>query len=183
MNIQTPLTKEQILELKAGDTLTLTGFVYTARDAAHKKLVDLLDQGKTLPFDLDGQIIYYVGPTPARPGQVIGSAGPTTSGRMDAYAPRLLERGLAGMIGKGEMGANVALALQNNTGVYLAAIGGAAALIAESIKSSELIAYKELGPEAIRKLWVENFPLIVAQDCHGGNVFEQGRERWRKDER
>jgi len=178
--INTPLKDEVIENLKAGDSVYITGTIYTARDAAHKKLVDLLDEGKELPIDVKGQIIYYVGPTPARPGKVIGAAGPTTSYRMDPYAPRLISVGLKGMIGKGEMGAEVANALQNYKGVYFAAIGGAGALISGAIKKAEIVAYEELGAEAIRKLEVENFPVVVAQDSHGNNLYVEGRKKYEK---
>ncbi len=174
IRISTPLTDDVVKKLHAGDSVLITGIIYTARDAAHKKLVDLLDEGKPLPVDLNGQLVYYVGPSPARPGKPIGSAGPTTSGRMNAYAPRLLAVGSKGMIGKGEMNAKVSEALQKNTGVYMVSVGGAAALIAKSIKSNEAVAYPELGAEAIAKLEVVDFPAIVAQDCHGGNIYQEG---------
>ena len=178
INLTTPLTDSQVEQLHAGDNVLITGIIYTARDAAHKRLVDLLDAGKALPVDFTGHLIYYVGPSPARPGQAIGSAGPTTSYRMDPYAPRLLAAGSKGMIGKGEMGQNVAKALMEHKGVYLTAVGGAAALIAKSIKDSKIVAYDDLGAEAIRELRVENFPAIVAQDCHGGNSFVDGRKEY-----
>jgi fumarate hydratase subunit beta len=180
IKITTPLSKDQVEKLHAGDSVLITGVIYTARDAAHKKLVELLDKNEELPLDLANQLIYYVGPSPARPGQVIGSAGPTTSGRMDPYAPRLLQAGSSGMIGKGEMGANVTEALKKYKGVYFAAVGGAAALIAKSIKKSTVVAYEKLGAEAIRKLEVEDFPAIVAQDAHGGNSYVEGRENFAK---
>ena len=176
--LTTPLTDDQVKDLRAGDSVTITGIIYTARDAAHKKLVDLLNENKPLPVDLKGHLIYYVGPSPARPGQQIGSAGPTTSYRMDPYAPQMLKAGSKGMIGKGEMGANVAEALKKFKGIYFAAVGGAAALIAKSIKKSSVIAYEELGAEAIRELQVENFPAIVAQDSYGGNIFVEGRKKY-----
>ena len=179
--ITPPLKDEDVENLKAGDSLYITGTIYTARDAAHKKLVDLLDEGKELPVDVKGQVIYYVGPTPARPGKVIGAAGPTTSYRMDPYAPRLIEIGLRGMIGKGEMGPEVVEALKKHKGAYFAAIGGAGALISGSIKKAEIVAYEELGAEAIRKLEVENFPVVVAQDCHGNNLFIEGRKKYSKE--
>jgi fumarate hydratase subunit beta len=149
----------------------LSGVLYTARDAAHQRLVDLLDRGEKLPFDLVGQVIYYVGPSPALPGKVIGSAGPTSSYRMDPYTVPLLERGLKGMIGKGERGAEVVQALKTHHAIYFAAVGGAGALLARCIKKAEIIAYEDLGPEAIRRLEVENFPVIVAQDSTGGNLY------------
>jgi fumarate hydratase subunit beta len=174
IRITTPLTDDVVKTLHAGDSVFITGIIYTARDAAHKRLVDLLDEGKPLPVDLTGHLVYYVGPSPARPGKPIGSAGPTTSGRMNAYAPRLLAIGSKGMIGKGEMNAKVAEALQKYCGVYMVAVGGAAALIAKSIKANETVAWPELGAEAIAKLTVVDFPAIVAQDCHGGNIYQEG---------
>lgn len=176
--INTPFTDEVVKDLKIGDDVLITGDIYTARDAAHKRMVELLDKGEKLPFDLAGQLIYYVGPSPTRPGNVIGSAGPTTSGRMNPYAPRMLEAGSKGMIGKGEMGSGVQDALQKYTGVYLAAIGGAAALIAKSIVGNELVAWEELGAEAIRKYTVKDFPAIVVQDAHGGNLYKEGVKKY-----
>lgn len=173
--ITTPLTEEKIKELKAGDSVLLSGYIYTARDAAHKRLVELLDEGKELPVDIKDQVIYYVGPTPAKPGQPIGSAGPTTSYRMDAYTPVLLERGLKGMIGKGLRGPEVVDSIIKNGAVYFAAIGGAAALTGKCVKSSELIAYEDLGSEAIRRLYVEDLPLIVVIDKEGDNYYEIGQ--------
>ena len=180
IRITPPLTDSDVERLKAGDKVLITGVLYTARDAAHKRLVELLDKGEELPFDPKGQIIYYVGPTPAKPGAVIGSAGPTTSGRMDAYAPRLLECGLKGMIGKGQRNDEVIEAIKQHKAVYMAAVGGAAALIAQSIKKCEIIAYEELGPEAIRRLEVEDFPAIVANDSSGGNLFSAGVAKYRR---
>ncbi|MGL6121048.1 MAG: Fe-S-containing hydro-lyase, partial [Fusobacteriaceae bacterium] len=174
--ILTPLTKEQITGLKSGDSVLITGYIYTARDAAHSRLYNLLQEGKELPFELKGQIIYYVGPTPAKPGQVIGSAGPTTSYRMDTYAPALLDAGLKGMIGKGKRDKTVKESMIKNHGVYFAATGGAAALIAKTIKSSEMIAYEDLGAEAIRKLYVEDFPAIVINDVYGGDLYIEGQK-------
>ena len=179
-SLNTPLGEEDIKKLKAGDTVKLTGTVYTARDAAHARLVELLDKGEELPIPLEGQIIYYVGPSPTPPGKPIGSAGPTTSYRMDPYAPALLDQGLKGMIGKGGRSDEVVDAMKRNTAVYFAATGGAAALISRSITAAEIVAYEDLGAEAIRKLTVEDFPLIVAQDCHGGNVYEEGQAKYAK---
>ena len=175
-----PLKDEDIEKLRSGQKAIITGYIYTARDAAHKKLVELLEKNESLPFDPTGQIIYFVGPTPAKPGQVIGSAGPTTSGRMNKYSPFMLKAGLKGMIGKGEMGSEVNKALQEYKGVYFVATGGAGALIAKKISESEIVAYEELGPEAIRRLKVTDFPVIVAQDCHGGNLFLEGVEKYRR---
>jgi len=178
--ITTPLKDSDTIGLRSGDNVTITGYIYTARDAAHKKLVELLDKGEKLPFDPSGQLIYFVGPTPPKPGHVIGSAGPTTSGRMNKYSPFLLDVGLKGMIGKGEMNVEVAEALKRNKGVYFVATGGAAALIAKRITESELVAYEELGAEAIRRLKVVDFPVIVAQDCHGGNLYVEGVKKYEK---
>lgn len=180
IHLQTPLSDDIISDLKAGDIITLTGVIYSARDAAHKLINEALDENKPLPFALDGQTIYYAGPTPPKPGQIIGSCGPTTSGRMDAYSPRLMSLGLRAMIGKGERSREVIDAIQKYGCVYLASIGGAAALIGEHITSCEIIAYPWLGAEAVRKLWVEEYPCVVAVDCHGGNVYEEGVKRWRK---
>ncbi|OEH84461.1 fumarate hydratase [Desulfuribacillus stibiiarsenatis] len=178
VRITTPATDEDIRKLKAGDRVLLTGYIYTARDAAHKKLVELLDEGKELPFDIQGQFIYYVGPSPAKPGKVIGSAGPTTSYRMDSYAPRLIEQGLKGMVGKGSRSQEVRDAMVNHNAAYLAAVGGAAALIAKSIQEAEIIAYEELGAEAIRKLKVVDFPAIVVNDVHGNDLYEEGVKQY-----
>ncbi|MCK4334195.1 Fe-S-containing hydro-lyase [candidate division WOR-3 bacterium] len=177
--ITTPLTKEVVAELRAGDGVLISGILYTARDAAHKRLVELIEKGEKLPFELRGQVIYYVGPAPAPPGYPIGSAGPTTSYRMDPYAPILIEHGLRGMIGKGQRSKEVLDAMQKHGAVYFAAVGGAAALIARSIKKAEVIAYPELGAEAIRRLEVEAFPCIVANDAQGGNLFVEGPAHYR----
>jgi len=174
-----PLTDEIVRELKAGDEVLISGTIYTARDAAHKRLVELLDAGRELPIDVKGQIIYYVGPSPERPGKPIGSAGPTTAYRMDAYAPRLIEIGLKGMIGKGERGENVVESMKEHGAVYFASTGGAAALIARSIVSSKIVAYEDLGPEAIREMTVKDFPAVVAQDSHGNNVYKTGKEKYK----
>jgi fumarate hydratase subunit beta len=178
--ITTPLTDEMIAQLKAGDNVLINGTIYTGRDAAHKKLADLIAAGADLPFDLRGQIIFYVGPTPARPGNPIGSAGPTTSYRMDAYAPKLHELGLKASIGKGSRHADVKEALKKYKAVYLAVTGGAAALVSKSIKKAEVIAYPELGPEAIQKLEVENFPAQVINDMYGGDIYEEGRKLYER---
>jgi fumarate hydratase subunit beta len=176
--LKTPLTNEDVEKLKAGDIVYLTGTVYTARDAAHKRLVDLIKEGKELPFPIEGAIIYYVGPTPPKPGEVIGSAGPTTSYRMDPYAPILIEKGLKGMIGKGKRNEAVKEACKKHKAVYFGAVGGAAALIAKAIKKAEVIAYPELGPEAVRKLEVEDFPVVVVNDTYGNDLYEMGRKEW-----
>lgn len=176
--ITTPLTAEKVKELKAGDSILLSGYIYTARDAAHKRLIELLEKGSELPMDVSNQVIYYVGPTPAKPGQPIGSAGPTTSYRMDAYTPALLDKGLKGMIGKGVRNQEVIESIKKNGAVYFAAIGGAAALTGKCVKSSELITYEDLGSEAIRKLYVEDFPLIVVIDSEGNNYYEIGQNEY-----
>lgn len=169
--ITLPLTKEQVKELHAGDSVTISGYIYTARDCAHKRLTEMIAKGEQLPFDIKDAIIYYAGPCPAKPGYASGSCGPTTSARMDAYAPTLLDIGLGGMIGKGEMSQEVTDALERNCCVYFAAIGGAGALYSKAIKSSELIAFPELLSEAIRKLEVVNFPAVVATDCYGKTIY------------
>ncbi len=179
-SLKTPLEEEDVRKLVAGDKVSLSGIVYTARDAAHKRLVELLEQGKELPMSLEGQIIYYVGPAPTPPGKAIGSAGPTTSYRMDPYTPALIENGLKGMIGKGERNEKVVDAMKEHGAVYFAATGGAAALISKRITGAEVIAYEDLGAEAIRELTVEDFPVIVAQDSSGGNIYTEGQKKYRK---
>lgn len=169
--LNTPLTDEDIVQLKAGDVVFLTGKIYSARDAAHKKLVELLDAGKDLPFELEGSAIYYVGPSPAPPGRPIGAAGPTTSYRMDSYAPRLYGLGLKATIGKGKRNEETRKAMQDHKAVYFGATGGAGALLSNSIKKSEVIAFDELGPEAIREMTVEEFPLLVINDAHGNELY------------
>jgi fumarate hydratase subunit beta len=179
VNLITPLTDEAVSSLEIGDKVLISGVIYTARDAAHKRLIDLLDTGNPLPFDIRGQIIYYVGPSPAKPGRVIGAAGPTTSYRMDPYAPRLMELGLKGMIGKGKRAPAVKEAMIRYKAVYFGATGGAGALISRAIKGAEVIAYEELGPEAIRRLTVENFPAVVINDTSGGDLYEEGMRQYR----
>ncbi len=169
--ITLPLTKEDIDNLKTGDCVYLTGTIYTARDAAHKRMNEALDRNEELPFDVKGNIIYYMGPSPARPGQVIGSAGPTTAGRMDRYAPRLLDLGLVGMIGKGKRTQAVKDAIVRNNAVYFAAVGGAGALLSKATTSSKVVAYEDLGTEAVRELKVENFPVIVVVDHEGNDLY------------
>lgn len=178
--ITLPLTKELAKTLKAGDRVLLSGTIYTSRDAGHKRMCESLARGEELPFDPTDATIYYVGPTPAKPGQVIGSAGPTTSGRMDAYAPTLMKVGIRGMIGKGARLDEVIEAMKENFGVYFGAIGGAGALLAKCIKSSELIAYEDLQSEALRKLYVEDMPLVVIIDCYGNNLYETGPNEYLK---
>lgn len=181
--IQLPLSKEQCSSLKAGDYVLITGTVYTARDAAHKRMQETLKKGKGLPFELKDQVIYYMGPSPARGGQVIGSAGPTTSGRMDKYTPQLLDLGLRGMIGKGKRSPEVKAAVVRNGAVYLAAVGGAGALLSQSIKRSEVIAYADLGTEAVRKLEVEELPAVVVLDSAGNDLYETAAETYRRSGR
>lgn len=178
--IQTPLTKEKVKDLHAGDYVYITGTIYTARDAAHKRMIEELEAGKQLPFDIEDQIIYYLGPTPNREGQVIGSAGPTTSSRMDKYAPILMDKGQTGMIGKGKRSDSVIESMKKNTAVYFAAVGGAGALLSQCIKESEVIAYDDLGTEAIRKLYVEDLPVITVIDCQGNNMYETATISYRK---
>lgn len=179
IKIQTPLTKDMLASLHAGDMVHITGTIYTARDAAHKKVMDMIQEGKELPFDIKDQIIYYVGPCPAKPCRIIGSAGPTTSSRMDAYSPKLIELGLKGMIGKGLRSPAVLESMKAHGAVYFGAIGGLGALIAKTIVAQEVIAFPELGTEAIRKLTVENFPAVVIVDCEGNNLYEIGKSRYR----
>jgi len=176
IRLTTPLSSDDVSGLRAGDRVIISGILYTARDAAHRRLVDLLDQGKELPIPLEGQVIYYVGPSPAPPGKVIGAAGPTTSYRMDAYAPRLMELGLKGMIGKGKRSQEVKEAMMKYKAVYMAAIGGAGALMAQAIKEVEIVAYEDLGPEAIRRIRVENLPVIVVNDTMGNDLYVEGQK-------
>ncbi|MBN6188824.1 Fe-S-containing hydro-lyase [Aneurinibacillus sp. BA2021] len=178
--IQLPLTDEQAAALRAGDRVEITGVLYTARDAAHKRMHEALERGEPLPVALNGQVIYYVGPTPPKPGQVIGSAGPTTSSRMDTYTPRLLMQGLRGMIGKGKRSEAVKQAMLAHRAVYFAAVGGAAALIAKTIRTAEVAAYEDLGTEAVYRLEVDCFPAIVINDVYGNDLYEQGEGRYRQ---
>ena len=175
VKITTPLTREAVRNLKAGDSCLISGVIYTARDAAHKRLCELVAEGKELPLDVKDNIIYFVGPTPAKPGQAIGSAGPTTSYRMDAYSPILIKEGLTGMIGKGKRGPEVIDAMKECGAVYFGAIGGCGALLSKCIKKAEVIAYEDLGAEAIRRLEVEDFPAIVIIDSEGNNLYETGK--------
>lgn len=178
IRISTPLTEEVVEQLHIGDRVLLSGVVYTGRDLAHKRLVDAVEKGESLPIELEGQVIYYVGPAPAKPGQVIGSAGPTTSYRMDPYTIPLLKLGLKGMIGKGNRTPEIREACKLYKAIYFQAVGGAGALLAKRIKHAEIIAYEDLGPEAIRKLLVQDLPLIVANDIYGGDIFEQGIKKY-----
>jgi fumarate hydratase subunit beta len=179
IRIKTPVTTEEVRKLRAKDNVLITGVVYTGRDAAHKRLVNLLNEGKELPIDLKGQLIYYVGPAPAKPGYAAGSAGPTTSYRMDPYAPALLKLGLKGMIGKGKRSKEVIDAMKEYGAVYLGAIGGAAALISKSIKKVEIVCYEDLGAEAIHRFYVEDFPAIVVIDSEGNNLYETEPQKYR----
>lgn len=176
-----PLTEETLKDLRAGDEVLLTGVIYVGRDAAHKKMVEALDSGEPLPFDIKNQTIYFMGPTPARPGRPIGSAGPTTSGRMDSYSPRLIAEGLKGMIGKGMRSPAVKEAMKQYKAVYFGAIGGAGALASKCIKKSEVVAYEELGAEALRRLEVEDFPVTVVNDIYGGDLYAEGKAKFRRE--
>ena len=181
LNITSPIEAEVVGKLKAGTQVLISGVVYTARDAAHHRLVQVIDSGDRLPFDIEGQTLYYMGPSPARPGQVIGSAGPTTSGRMDIYTPPLLAAGLRAMIGKGSRSAEVKEAIKKYRAVYFVTFGGAGALLSRAIKKAEVIAYPELATEAIMRLEVADFPTIVANDIYGGDLFIQGRAKYQKE--
>ena len=176
-----PLTEKTLKDLRAGDDVLLTGIIYVGRDAAHKRMIEALDRGEQPPFDIKGQTIYFMGPTPARPGKPIGAAGPTTSGRMDSYSPRLIAEGLKGMIGKGMRSAEVKEAMKKYKAAYFGAIGGAAALASKRIKKSEVIAYEKLGAEAIRRLEVEDFPVTVVNDIYGGDLYQEGKAKYRRE--
>ncbi|MBW2146724.1 MAG: Fe-S-containing hydro-lyase, partial [Deltaproteobacteria bacterium] len=176
--LRPPLSNEDVEKLRIGDKIFITGVIYTGRDAAHKRLMDLIEKGEKLPVDLKGQLIYYVGPAPAKPGKPIGSAGPTTSGRMDAFSPKLMKLGLKGMIGKGMRSQAVIEAMMKYKAVYLAATGGAAALIARSIKRAEVVVYEDLGPEAISRLEVEDFPCVVVNDTRGNDLYKEGAKKY-----
>ncbi len=180
--LEVPYDKETARKLRAGDYVYLTGTIYTARDAAHKRMDETLDKGEKLPFDIEGNVIYYMGPSPAREGRAIGSAGPTTASRMDKYAPRLIDLGLAGMIGKGKRSEAVKSAMIKNGAIYFAAVGGAGALLSKAIKSSEVIAYDDLGTEAIRRLTVESFPVVVVMDSLGNNLYETAIKEYCRDQ-
>ena len=181
--VRAPLSDDDVRALSAGDVVLLSGTVYVARDAAHKKLLEELDAGIPLPFDPAGQIVYYAGPTPERPGHVVGSAGPTTASRMDRYTPRLLELGLKGIVGKGGRGPVVREALKEHTAVYMAALGGGGALAALQVRSQEVIAFSELGPEAVRRLELEDLPVWVVNDCEGRDFYAEATAPWRRDDR
>lgn len=179
-HIQVPLQEQDIEKLKAGDYVYLTGTIYTARDAAHKRMYDSMKKGESLPIELKGNVLYYLGPSPAREGQVIGSAGPTTSSRMDKYTPDMLDAGLKGMVGKGKRSPEVIEAMKRNHAVYFAAVGGAGALLSQCIKEAEVVAYDDLGTEAIRRLYIENLPVIVVIDKDGNNLYETASKKWQK---
>lgn len=178
--IQVPLQEKDIEKLRAGDYVYLTGTIYTARDAAHKRMYESMKKGETLPIELKGNVLYYLGPSPAREGQVIGSAGPTTSSRMDKYTPDMLDAGLKGMVGKGKRSPEVVEAIKRNHAVYFAAVGGAGALLAQCIKEAQVVAYEDLGTEAIRRLYIEDLPVIVVIDKEGNNLYETAAEKWKK---
>jgi fumarate hydratase subunit beta len=181
IRLRPPLKDEDVEKLKIGDRVLIQGIIYTGRDAAHKRLIDLLRKGKSLPFDIKGQVIYFVGPTPAKPGQAFGSAGPTTSYRMDAYSPALIERGLKGMIGKGMRSEAVKEAMKKHKAVYFAATGGAGALLGKRVKKAEIVAYEDLGPEAIRRLEVEDLPVVVVNDVSGNDLYIEGEKKYRRE--
>ncbi|MEX0990858.1 MAG: Fe-S-containing hydro-lyase [Actinomycetota bacterium] len=180
--IRAPLDDDDVRELHAGDVVLVSGMVYAARDAAHKRMMQLLDEEQPLPFDPVGAIVYYVGPTPAKPGNVIGAAGPTTASRMDAYTPRLLDRGLKGIIGKGNRGRVVRDSIRDHQAVYMAALGGGGALAALAVKAQEVIAFEEMGPEAVRRLELEDFPVWVVNDAEGRDFYQETVSPWRRDE-
>ena len=180
IEVRTPLTDEDVRALRAGQPVLISGTLYTARDAAHKRMTEALERGEDLPFDVRGQVIYYVGPTPPPPGRVIGAAGPTTAGRMDRYTPALLAQGLKGAIGKGSRSDEVKQALEEHIAVYFGGLGGAGALLARSIRAVQIVAYEDLGTEAIRRIEVVDFPAIVANDCYGGDAYIDARARWEK---
>ena len=181
MNIKSPIDAETIEKLTTGTQVLISGVIYGARDAAHRRLIQVLDKGEKPPFDLNGQTIYYAGPSPARPGRIIGSAGPTTSGRMDIHTPRLIAAGIRAMIGKGTRSREVKEAIKKHKAVYFATVGGAGALLAKSVKKAEVVAYQDMGPEAIWRLEVENFPAIVVNDIYGGDLYEQGKLKYSRE--
>jgi fumarate hydratase subunit beta len=180
VRLTTPLAEGDVVALRAGQQVLISGKLYTARDAAHKRMTEALARGEELPFDVTGQVIYYVGPTPAPPGRIIGAAGPTTASRMDSYTPALLALGLKGTLGKGPRSPELREALQRHKAVYFGGIGGAGALLAQHVRAVEVVAYEDLGTEAIRLLTVEDFPAVVINDCHGGDAYEEARRQWRR---
>jgi fumarate hydratase subunit beta len=180
IRLETPLGIEAIVPLKSGDVVLLDGVLYAARDAAHARMKEAIEKGEPLPFDPEGQVIYYTGPAPARPGSPLGPAGPTTASRMDPYAPSLIEHGLRGMVGKGARSEEVQRAMRQHACVYFGAVEGTAALLADRVREAEVVAHEDLGPEAILRLVVEDFPVVVVNDLHGGDLYREGRERWRR---
>jgi fumarate hydratase subunit beta len=180
VGLETPLERRDLEPLESGDVVLLHGVVYTARDAAHARMKDAIENGEPLPFDLEGQVIYFTGPAPARPGSVLGPAGPTTASRMDPFSPLLIERGLKGMVGKGARSEEVKWSMREHGCVYLGAVEGTAALLADRVKEAEVVAYEDLGPEAVRRLVVEDFPVVVINDLRGGDLYIEGRARWRR---
>lgn len=183
VSLNAPFSREDIEPLRTGDVVRLSGVLYTARDAAHARMKEAIDNGDFLPFDPEGQVVYFTGPAPARPGNPIGPAGPTTASRMDPYSPLLIERGLRGMVGKGKRSESVIEAMREHGCVYFGAVEGTAALLAQCVKEAVMVAYEDLGAEAIRRLVVEDFPVVVVNDLYGGDLYREGRERWRKDNR
>jgi fumarate hydratase subunit beta len=183
INLETPLEMRDIESLSSGDVVLLHGVVYTARDAAHARMKEAIEQGDPLPFDPEGQVVYFTGPAPARPGSALGPAGPTTASRMDPYSPLLIERGLRGMVGKGARSEEVRRAMREHGCVYFGAVEGTAALLADRVKEAEVVAYEDLGPEAVRRLLVQEFPVVVINDLRGGDLYSEGRERWRRTAR
>ena len=183
VRLETPLGTEDVVPLRSGDAVLLHGILYAARDAAHARIKEAIEKGEQLPFDPEGQVVYFTGPAPARPGNPLGSAGPTTASRMDPYSPYLIERGLRGMVGKGTRSEEVRRAMREHGCVYFGAVEGTAALLADRVKEAEVVAYEDLGPEAVRRLLVEEFPVVVINDLHGGDLYREGRERWRRSAR
>jgi fumarate hydratase subunit beta len=180
IRLETPLRLQEIVPLKSGDVVRLYGVLYTARDAAHARMKGAIEKGEPLPFDPEGQVVYFTGPAPARPGSALGPAGPTTASRMDPYSPALIERGLRGMVGKGARSQEVQRAMREHGCVYFGAVEGTAALLAECVKEAEVVAYEDLGAEAVHRLVVEEFPVVVINDVHGGDLYREGRQRWRR---
>ena len=179
VHLETPLTRENNEALRTGDIVLISGVLFTARDAAHARMAEVIENGEPLPFDPEGQVVYFTGPAPARPGQALGPAGPTTASRMDPYSPLLIERGLKGMVGKGVRSESVLESMREHGCVYFGAVEGTAALLADKVKEAEIVAYEDLGAEAIRRLVVEDFPVVVVNDLYGGDLYREGRERWR----
>ncbi len=181
IHLEAPLSREDIEPLRTGDVVRLSGVILTARDAAHARMAEAIEKGDSLPFDPEGQVVYFTGPAPARPGHTLGPAGPTTASRMDSYSPLLIERGLRGMIGKGLRSKEVRESMQQHGCIYFGAVEGTAALLAQCVKEAEIVAYEDLGAEAIRRLVVEDFPVVVVNDLYGGDLYVEGREKWRRE--